>query len=78
MYDPLKVEKADHPDLVGGIVWSNCELVWIRDYGKRCYNHGIAKGMAARQPLPRNQPGATCKTCEALCRTVMMDQTGAA
>ena len=38
----------------------------------------IYKAMAARQPLPRNQPCTTCKTCEALARTVMMDQTGAA
>ena len=45
MYDPLKVEKTDHPDLVGGIVWADCELDWIRDYGKRCFNHGNAKGM---------------------------------
>ena len=129
MYDPLKVEKTDHPDLVGGIVWAVCELDWIRAYGTRCFNHGNAKGMeagkllfeepkvgaggtavtremitaahgvmlesgdvvlsaklleriykamAARQPLPRNPPSATCKTCEALARTVMMDQTGAA
>jgi len=129
MYDPLKVEKTDHPDLVGGIVWADCELDWIRAYGTRCFNHGNAKGMeagkllfeepkvgasgtavtrdmitaahgvtlesgdvvlsaklleriykamAARQPLPRNQPSTTCKTCEALARTVMLDQTGAA
>ena len=38
----------------------------------------IYKAMAARQPLPRNQPSTTCKTCEALARTVMMDQTGTA
>lgn len=38
----------------------------------------IYLAMAARQPLPRNQPSATCKTCEALAQTVMMDQTGAA
>ena len=45
MYDPLKVEKTDHPDLVGGIVWADCELDWIRAYGTRCYNHGNAHGM---------------------------------
>lgn len=129
MYNPLKVEKADHPDLVGGIVWADCELDWIRAYGTRCFNHGnahgmeagrllfeepkvgasgtavtrdmitaahgvtletgdvvfsakllehIYKAMAARQPLPRKQPSTTCKTCEALARTVIMDQTGAA
>ena len=40
MYDPLKVEKTDHPDIVGGIVWADCELAWIRAYGTRCFNHG--------------------------------------
>jgi hypothetical protein len=25
------VKKTDHPDLVGGIVWSNCELDWINE-----------------------------------------------
>jgi len=129
MYDPMEVIKTDHPDLVGGIVWTDCELGWIRDYGRRCFNHGnahgmdagrllfeepkvgadstavtrdmitaahgvtlesgdvvlsakllerIYKAMAARQPLPRTPPNSTCKTCEALARTVMMDQTGAA
>ena len=128
MYDPLKVEKTDHPDLVGGIVWSDCELVWIRDYGRRCYNHGNAKGLEAGKLLfgepkvgaggtavtremltaahgvtlesgdvvlsarlleriylamdqaapPAQTPFDTCPTCEALARTVMMDQTGAA
>ena len=29
-YDPLKVEKTDHPDLVGGVIWADCELEWIR------------------------------------------------
>ena len=42
-YDPLKVEKTDHPDLVGGIVWADCELRWIRAYGTRCFNHGNAR-----------------------------------
>jgi hypothetical protein len=23
MYDPLKFEKTDHPDLVGGILWAD-------------------------------------------------------
>lgn len=129
MNDPLKVEKTDHPDFVGGIVWADCELDWIRDYGKRCFNHGnahgmdagrllfeepkvgaggtavtrdmitaahgvtletgdvvlsakllerIYKAMAARQPLPAKPPWTTCKTCVALARTVMMDQTGTA
>ena len=50
-YDPLKVEKSDHPDLVGGIVWADCELDWIRAYGTRCYNHGNAKGMEAGRLL---------------------------
>ena len=50
-YDPLKVEKTDHPDLVGGIVWADCELDWIRAYGTRCYNHGNAKGMEAGKLL---------------------------
>ena len=129
MYDPLKVEKTDHPDIVGGIVWADCELEWIRAYGKRCYNHGNAKGMeACKLPFEEPKVGAdrtaavtkemigaahdvmlkkgdfvlsarlleriylameqaapapqtpfdTCPTCEALARTVMMDQTGAA
>lgn len=128
MYDPLKVEKTDHPDLVGGIVWADCELDWIRDYGKRCFNHGNAHGMEAGRLLfeeqkvgagktavtremitaahgvtlesgdvvlsarlleriylamsqaapPLQTPFDTCPTCEALARTVMMDQTGAA
>jgi len=51
MYDPLKVKKTDHPDLVGGIVWADCELDWIRDYGKRCFNHGNAHGMEAGRLL---------------------------
>lgn len=50
-YDPLKVEKTDHPDLVGGVVWADCELDWIRAYGTRCYNHGNAKGMEAGRLL---------------------------
>jgi len=25
------VVKTDHPDLVGGIVWSDCELTWINE-----------------------------------------------
>ena len=50
-YDPLKVEKTDHPDVVGGIVWADCELDWIRAYGARCYNHGNAKGMEAGRLL---------------------------
>lgn len=43
----MKVEKTDHPDFVGGSVWSDCELDWIRSYGTRCFNHGKAKGMEA-------------------------------
>jgi len=128
MYDPLKVEKTDHPDIVGGIVWADCELAWIRAYGTRCYNHGNAKGLEAGKLLfeepkvvvggtavtremitaahgvtlesgdivlsarlleriylameqaapPPQTPFDTCPTCEALARTVMMDQTGAA
>ena len=128
MYDPLKVEKTDHPDLVGGVVWADCELEWIRAYGTRCYNHGNAKGLEAGKLLfepkvgtgrtatvtremigaahdvmlakgdfvlsaalleriyfameqaapPPQTPFDTCPTCEALARTVMMDQTGAA
>ena len=59
MYDPLKVEKTDHPDLVGGIVWADCELDWIRAYGTRCYNHGNAKGMeAGRLPFEEPKVGA--------------------
>lgn len=50
-YDPLKVEKTDHPDVVGGIVWADCELDWIRAYGTRCYNHGNANGMEAGRLL---------------------------
>lgn len=50
-YDPLKVEKTGHPDLVGGVVWADCELDWIRAYGVRCYNHGNAKGMEAGRLL---------------------------
>ena len=57
-YDPLKVEKSDHPDIVGGIVWSDCELEWIRAYGTRCYNHGNAKGMEAGKLLFATQVGA--------------------
>lgn len=51
MYDPMKVEKTDHPDLVGGIVWADCELDWIRAYGKRCFNHGNSIGLAAGKLL---------------------------
>ena len=27
----FRVAKTDHPDLVGGIVWSDCELKWINE-----------------------------------------------
>ena len=27
----FRVEKFDHPDLVGGIVWADCELAWINE-----------------------------------------------
>ena len=57
-YDPLKVEKTDHPDLVGGVVWADCELDWIRAYGTRCYNHGNAKGMEAGKLLFAQEVGA--------------------
>ena len=66
-YDPLKVEKTDHPDLVGGIVWADCELDWIRAYGTRCYNHGNAKGMEAGRLLfeePKVGAGGTAVTRE--------------
>lgn len=53
MCEPLKVEKTDHPDLVGGIVWTDRELDWIRAYGKRCYNYGFAKGIAITQAHDR-------------------------
>lgn len=36
----LNVEKLDHPDIAGGIVWTDGELEWIRAYGMRCYNYG--------------------------------------
>ena len=26
-----RVAKTDHPDLVGGIVWADCELDWINE-----------------------------------------------
>ncbi len=29
--DMFRVVKTDHPDLVGGIVWSDCELKWINE-----------------------------------------------
>jgi len=66
-YDPLKVEKTDHPDLVGGVVWADCELDWIRAYGTRCYNHGNAKGMEAGRLLfeePKVGAGGTAVTRE--------------
>lgn len=66
-YDQLKVEKTDHPDLVGGIVWSDCELKWIRAYGTRCYNHGNAKVMEAGRLLfeePKVGVGETAVTRE--------------
>ena len=50
-YDPLGVEKTDHPDIVGGVVWADCELDWIRAYGTRCFNHGNAKGLEAGRLL---------------------------
>ena len=28
------VDKFDHPDFVGGVVWSSCELEWIRNRDK--------------------------------------------
>ena len=65
MYDPLKVEKTDHPDLVGWIVWSDCELDWIRAYGKRCFNRGNAHGMEAVRLLfeePKVGAGGTAVT----------------
>lgn len=65
-YDPLKVEKTDHPDLVGGVVWADCELNWIRAYGTRCYNHGNAKGLEAGKLLfdPKVGAGETAVTRE--------------
>ncbi len=27
----FRVIKTDHPDLVGGIVWADCELAWINE-----------------------------------------------
>ena len=27
----FRVEKFDHPDLVGGLVWTDCELRWINE-----------------------------------------------
>ena len=27
----FRVAKTDHPDFVGGIVWSACELAWINE-----------------------------------------------
>jgi hypothetical protein len=27
----FRVAKTDHPDLVGGIVWADCELRWINE-----------------------------------------------
>ena len=27
----FRVAKTDHPDLVGGIVWADCELGWINE-----------------------------------------------
>ena len=66
-YDPLKVEKTDHPDIVGGVVWADCELDWIRAYGTRCYNHGNAKGMEAGRLLfeePKVGAGETAVTKE--------------
>ena len=66
-YDPLKVEKTNHPDIVGGIVWTDCELDWIRAYGVRCYNHGNAKGMEAGRLLfeePKVGAGETAVTRE--------------
>jgi len=50
-YNPLRVGRADHPDLALGIVWSDCELEWIRAYGHRCYNHGIADGLESGRLL---------------------------
>ena len=41
----LKVEKTDHPDIAGGIVWTDCELRWLRAYGARCYKEGYVNGM---------------------------------
>lgn len=65
-YDPLKVEKTDHPDVVGGIIWADCELDWIRAYGTRCYNHGNAKGLEAGKLLfdPKVCAGETAVTRE--------------
>ena len=56
--DLLEVEKTDHPDLVGGVVWADCELDWIRAYGTRCYNHGNAKGLEAGKLLFDPKVGA--------------------
>lgn len=27
----FRATKFDHPDLIGGIVWSDCELAWINE-----------------------------------------------
>ena len=57
-YDPLKVENTDHPDLVGGVVWADCELDWIRAYGTRCYNHGNAKAWKPEGCCLKNRKSA--------------------
>ncbi len=39
------LEPHDHPDFVGGIVWSRCELDWIRTYGDAREAAGYARGL---------------------------------
>ena len=44
-------EPHDHPDFVGGIVWSRCELDWIRTYGDAREAAGYARGRAEADKL---------------------------
>lgn len=71
-HNPLVVEKTDHPDIVGGVVWADCELDWIRAYGTRCYNHGNAKGMEAGRLLFASE------VCDGKTATVTREMIGAA
>lgn len=50
------------PTLLAGLCGLDCELDWIRDYGKRCFNHGNAHGMEAGRLLFEEQKVGAGKT----------------
>ena len=78
-----KIEPHDHPDFVGGIVWSRTEITWIEERLQQAVAHGIQMATAAdkldklENVLSRQSDYSTLKEAlarekelrKALCRT---------